>query len=273
MFQISGLWRKYSFRPTIFCVICIGLLWPRISASADIVTLSRSGSDVYISGGMYPDMLTSIERENWVGVKRIYFSSLGGSPIVALDIAERLKSFHIPIYIHDICVSACMYVLAIKGNVYLMPQTIVAIHNTPLSQFYIASKAYPKIARYLQFWAYREIKWYSEQVVDSKIFLMAEYSIYPRCVHADSDRLEDFNSLTIPTKFLFWAPSAEVLRKFGFRIEGEWSQNTDTVIRNVRQRYPRADLSRLTTDIRDGVASINIQRYIDTLESTPVCKR
>lgn len=220
-----------------------GSAWAQTQMQSPTITLSRGTLD--ISGTMNADMLAAVEKQDWTKVAQIRFMSHGGLTDFSVPIARIFAKSGKPILLHDDCSSACLDVLAIRKNVTIEPDTIVLLHNTPSGQA-LTAQDYPKISAFLANMGKKEEDWLTANGVDPRLLLFSESQIVPICVYAPFDGKQEA-ALNFATLIHFdaWAPRDTTLADAGVRAARGWKQTPASVIRNMQERYPKANLTRL----------------------------
>ena len=215
-------------------------------AQAEPASVVLKDHTLNISGTMDASMLTGLTKQDWTTVSKIRFSSSGGLTQYSVPIARLLSQSAKQISIHDMCGSACLDVLVIRKRVTIEPDTVVLLHNTPSGQA-LTTRSYPEISKFLTGLGNMEKGWLKENGVDSRILLFSESAVSPICVAAPKDGYgpDAATRLITLVRFDVWAPRNTTLSDMGINSAKNWQQNTSSVLRIMRAKFPKANLARL----------------------------
>jgi len=184
-------------------------------------------NELAVRGEISEEMVRRLSAVDWSSIGSIRFESFGGDPASAVAVARILKNTGKTIVIDGACSSACLMIAVIDGDkVEFGPNSILVIHNSASSAYYMSSRLYPRISNtYYKPRMVLERAWLVENNVDPRLLLLPQLAIETPCIAGP--KLDDpvhSTELKFASRYLGWLLPVEVARDFGMKFRGQWNE-------------------------------------------------
>lgn len=184
-------------------------------------------NELAVRGKIDEEMVRRLSAVDWNGIGSIRFESFGGDPASAVAVARILKDTGKTIVVDGVCLSACLMIAVIDGDqVEFGPNSVLVIHNSASSAYYMSSRLYPSISNsYYKPRMDLERAWLVENNVDPRLLLLPQLAIETPCIAGP--KLDDpvhSTELKFASRYLGWLLPLEAARDFGMKFRGQWNE-------------------------------------------------
>ena len=202
-----------------------------ISTHANAGSVYLAGDTLYVRGILDPiDVEKFIDNRNY-NFAKVDVSSPGGHAASIIKLARVIKKSAVPIYIHDVCASACFYILSIDKNVSVSSNTIVSIHHFSASMASMLKYTQPKASAIFESDAHMDRQWLRENGVDERILLISQLKIETICSRLGNEKIvRGIEASEYASKFNGWLLTPVEAKAYGVKASGEWISNKNDLI-------------------------------------------
>ncbi|CAM3737968.1 hypothetical protein [Litorimonas haliclonae] len=189
-----------------------------------LVSCGQQNKTLRVEARIDSELLKSIKSNYYLEpYDLLVISSYGGDELAAIEIRKFLSENKIRVAADKYCLSSCaMHILLPLTNSTINNDTLVALHPSAASfdNEHFLTKIEPSFAK--------KIRKISNSVNNYDNFDargLYNYSLgamMPTCTK-DANNPVSFNS-----RYNFWIPNEDVLRKYGVRINGYWPSDFET---------------------------------------------
>lgn len=253
----------------------VSILMSFLAIACSKVNEHPKSNELAVRGKIDEEMVRRLSAVDWNGIGSIRFESFGGDPASAVAVARILKNTEKSIVIDGVCSSACLMIAVIdEDQVEFGPNSVLVIHNSASSAYYMSSRLYPQIANsYYKPRMDVERAWLVENNVDPRLLLLPQFAIETPCIAGP--KLDDpvhATELKFASRYLGWLVPVEVARDFGMKFRGQWNEapsRANAIFFAASQGVSAAELS-FSLPSPEGLA-LTEQELSEMLTGIPMC--